>query len=128
MDAVVLAGGLGTRLRTVLSDGTPKPMAPIGGKPFLELLLNRLAESGFSRVVLSVGYKYECIRNHFGNSFSGMSLNYVIEKTPLGTGGAIRLAMDKCSGDYLIVFNGDTYLKVDIKALEKQWENSKKKL
>jgi D-glycero-alpha-D-manno-heptose 1-phosphate guanylyltransferase len=85
-EAVVLAGGFGTRLRAVVPD-LPKPMAPIGGKPFLELLLHSLSQKGFQRVVLSVGFMAEKISSHFGNHFDNMELDYVIEDQPLGTGG-----------------------------------------
>ena len=91
MEAIVLAGGLGTRLRSVVPN-LPKPMAPVAGRPFLEIVLNRLAQKGFRRVVLSVGYMAEKIVEHFGDRLSGMELVYAFESTPLGTGGAVRFA------------------------------------
>ena len=124
MDAIVLAGGLGTRLRQVLPD-VVKPMAPVGGRPFLELLLLRLAANGFSRVVLSLGYRADSIRDHFGSNFAGMEIVDVVEETPLGTGGGMRLAMGKCEADHTFVFNGDTFLDLDIAALEARWQRSR---
>ena len=119
MEAIILAGGFGTRLQSVVSD-VPKPMATISGRPFLEILLKSLAEMGFSRVVLSLGYKAEMIRSHFGSNFLGQDLVYVEEKTPLGTGGATRLAATACTQSNMFVFNGDTFLELEIKKLKQQ--------
>ena len=123
MEAIVLAGGQGTRLRHVLPD-VAKPMAPVAGRPFLELLLARLSRCGFNRVVLSLGYKADSIINHFGGSFAGMEIVSIVEREPLGTGGAIRLAMDACSADHVFIFNGDTFLELDVAALEAHWQAS----
>lgn len=90
MEAIVLAGGQGTRLRQILPN-VVKPMAPVGGRPFLELLLIRLAANGFTRVVMSLGYLAESIRDYFGNNFAGMEIVHVVEETPLGTGGGCDL-------------------------------------
>lgn len=122
-EAIVLAGGFGTRLRSVVSD-VPKPMAQVAGRPFLALLLAHLKAAGFGRVVLSVGYMAEVIRGHFGTSWQGMSLAYAVEDSPLGTGGAIRAAMRLCEADHVHVFNGDTYLAVDLAATEAQWQRT----
>jgi len=108
--AIILAGGKGTRLRTVVSD-LPKPMAPVNGRPFLEFILDDLVEYGFDSVVLAVGYKYEIIQDHFGQAYRGMNIYYSIENKPLGTGGAIKLAFDKITSDVALVINGDTYFK-----------------
>lgn len=124
MEAIVLAGGQGTRLRRVLPD-VAKPMAPVGGRPFLEFLLLRLAANGFARVVVSSGYLADSIRDHFGNKFAGMEIVHVVEETPLGTGGGMRLATEKCEADHAFVFNGDTFLDVDIAALDAQWQRSR---
>lgn len=120
MEAIILAGGFGTRLRQVVAD-VPKPMAPVAGRPFLEILLGSLAHKGFSRVVLSLGFMAEKISGHFGNRFAGLDLAYVVENTPLGTGGAVRLAATACSQDHVFVFNGDTYLDLEVEQLEKHW-------
>jgi D-glycero-alpha-D-manno-heptose 1-phosphate guanylyltransferase len=112
MEAIVLAGGLGTRLMSKLS-GIPKAMAPIAGRPFLEILLNQLKRAGCERVLLSVGHLNETIREHFGAAFRGMRVDYVIEEGPLGTGGAIRKALDAAGEDPVLVLNGDTFLDAD---------------
>jgi D-glycero-alpha-D-manno-heptose 1-phosphate guanylyltransferase len=112
MEAIVLAGGLGTRLALRLQ-GLPKPMAPVAGRPFLEILLTQLRRSGCARVLLSVGYRHEVIEKHFGAVFDGMKIDYVVESTPLGTGGAIRLALERASEDSVLVLNGDTFLDAD---------------
>ncbi len=121
MEAVVLAGGFGTRLRTVVPD-VPKPMAPVAGKPFLEILLRGLSRQGVSRVILSLGHKAEMITGHFGAQFAGIELIYSVEAEPLGTGGAVRKALTFCQGDHALVMNGDTYLDIEIAALESAWQ------
>lgn len=120
MEAVVLAGGLGTRLRSVVPD-LPKPMAPIAGRPFLEILLRRLSLKGVSRAVLSVGYRADVIMAHFGSMFAGIRLVYEVETEPLGTGGALRRALARCDADHCLVVNGDTYLDLDIAEAELAW-------
>lgn len=116
MEAIILAGGLGTRLASKL-DGIPKAMAPIAGRPFLEILLRKLKRAGCSRVLLSVGHLRETIKNHFGASFHGLPLDYVIEEEPLGTGGAIRKALQAAHEEFVLVMNGDTFLEADYAAL-----------
>jgi D-glycero-alpha-D-manno-heptose 1-phosphate guanylyltransferase len=124
MEAIILAGGMGTRLREVISD-VPKPMAPINGRPFLEILLNYLAKKGFSRVVISAGYMAESIIQYFGRQFEGLEIEYVIEKIPLGTGGGIRLAMEKCKEDHIYIFNGDTFIDLNVDEVEKRWNENR---
>jgi D-glycero-alpha-D-manno-heptose 1-phosphate guanylyltransferase len=121
MEAIVLAGGLGRRLHSVVPD-LPKPMAPVAGRPFLEILLSSLASKGFSRVVLSVGYLSEHIISHFGDRFRGIEVVYSTEESPLGTGGAIRQAMSRCIADHVFVFNGDTYLDLELQQVEALWQ------
>jgi D-glycero-alpha-D-manno-heptose 1-phosphate guanylyltransferase len=121
MEAIVLAGGFGTRLRQVVSD-VPKPMAPVAGRPFLEVLLAALARKGFSRVVLSLGHMADTIVNHFGPSFAGMGLEYEIEPSPLGTGGGVRAALARCRSDHVFVFNGDTFLDLEVDKVEALWQ------
>jgi len=116
MEAVVLAGGMGTRLRSVVSD-IPKPMAPVAGKPFLEYILTWLSYSGVVRVVLSVGYKWECIRDHFGSRFGGMEIDYSVEDHPLGTGGAVALAISHTNEHTILVVNGDTSFPISLSEL-----------
>lgn len=123
MEAIILAGGLGTRLKEVVPD-LPKPMAPVAGRPFLEILLSSLASKGFRRVVLSLGYLADKVVSHFGETFAGMKLVYEIETMPLGTGGAICKAMTQCNSDHVFVFNGDTYLDIEASKIEVLWKNS----
>lgn len=117
----MLAGGLGTRLRDVVPD-LPKPMAPVAGRPFLEILLSMLARKGFTRVILSLGFMPEKIISHFGDQYLGMELVHEVELQPLGTGGAIRAALTHCVTDHVYVFNGDTYLELEVDALECLWQ------
>lgn len=127
MDAVVLAGGFGTRLQAVVPD-LPKPMAPVAGRPFLEILLTSLAQKGVRRAVLSLGYKAELIVRHFGDRYAGMSLVHEIEREPLGTGGALRAALRRCDGDAALVVNGDTFLDFEHDALIERWRRDSKPL
>lgn len=114
MKAIILAGGKGTRLRGLVSE-VPKPMAPVNGIPFLEIILNQLIRSGITEIVLSVGYKKELIAKYFGDgSRWHVSLEYAVEDAPLGTGGAIRNAMNVCHDDEFLVLNGDSYFDIDI--------------
>ena len=121
IESVVLAGGLGTRLRGVVPN-RPKPMAAVAGRPFLEILLTTLARKQCGRVVLSLGYKAEMVVDHFGDRFAGMELVYEIERTPLGTGGALRCALAQCRSDPVFVLNGDTYLDLEVGKVEAQWQ------
>lgn len=121
MEAIVLAGGFGTRLREVVPD-LPKPMAPVAGRPFLEILLHALASKGFRRVILSLGFMAGKVVAHFGEKFAGMELVYEVEDTPLGTGGAVRQALARCSEDHVFVFNGDTYLDLEVAEVEAHWQ------
>jgi D-glycero-alpha-D-manno-heptose 1-phosphate guanylyltransferase len=123
-DVIVLAGGLGTRLRQVVPD-LPKPLAPVGGRPFLELLLCSLADKGFRRAILSLGYMAEKVIAHFENCSIGIDLVYEIETQPLGTGGAVRQAMQYCSSDHVFVVNGDTYLDFEANDLEGRWQKNR---
>lgn len=116
MEAIVLAGGLGTRLASRLH-GLPKPMAPVAGRPFLEILLTQLRRSGCTRVLLSVGHQHTVIQDHFGESFDGMTVDYVVESVPLGTGGAIRLALAEAHEESVLVLNGDTFIDADYAAM-----------
>ena len=112
LEVIVLAGGLGTRLRDVVPD-LPKPMAPIAGQPFLKYLLASLERRGFTRAILSVGYRAAAVRDYFGARLGNLDLTYCTEEQPLGTGGAIRAASRLASGDPVFVVNGDTFASVD---------------
>jgi D-glycero-alpha-D-manno-heptose 1-phosphate guanylyltransferase len=120
MDAIVLAGGLGTRLKSVVSN-VPKPMAPVGGRPFLDLLLGSLKTKGITRVILSVGYMSDAITSYFQKNSLGMELVFEVEPSPLGTGGAIAAALRHVHSDCVLVLNGDTYLDLDLKAVCSMW-------
>lgn len=124
MEAIVLAGGPGTRLRAIVPD-LPKPMAPISGRPFLEILLTMLSRKGFGRVVLSLGHMFTTVVEYFGDQFAGMELVYEIERLPLGTGGAVRRAMSHCDSDHAFVLNGDTYLDLEAGEIEAQWQRQR---
>lgn len=115
---LILAGGLGTRLRTVIAD-RPKPMAEVAGRPFLEHIILYWRRQGIKRFILSVGYGHQCIINHFGNHFSGSSIEYIIESKPMGTGGALILCQQtiRLTEPFLLV-NGDTYFAVKIQKLQ----------
>lgn len=117
MEAVVLAGGLGTRLRPAVSD-VPKPMAPVEGRPFLERLLDYWIGQGVQRAVLAVGYMHELIERHFGSRYRGCEIAYSVEHEPLGTGGALLQARSAVRSATFLVLNGDTYFAVPLKALE----------
>ena len=116
-EAIVLVGGLGTRLRGVVSD-VPKPLAPVAGRPFLAWVLDHLADNGIRHVVLAAGYMAEKVRQSAGDDWNGMAVDYSIEAQPLGTGGAIAQARDLLRGDCAHVLNGDTYLRYRLAGLE----------
>jgi D-glycero-alpha-D-manno-heptose 1-phosphate guanylyltransferase len=111
--AVVLAGGMGTRLREVVAD-RPKVMAEVNNRPFITYLLDQLADAGVARVVLCTGYMADLVSTVLGCSYRGMQLQYSAEPAPLGTGGAIRLAMPLYSSFPLLVLNGDSYFDLDL--------------
>lgn len=115
MEAIILAGGLGTRLRSVVHEA-PKSMALIQSRPFLEYQLDRLIANGITRFVFSVGYKSDHIRRHFGNSYRGCEVVYAVEETQLGTGGAIKNALPYTTGEHVWVANGDSVFFTDIQA------------
>jgi len=115
-EAVVLAGGLGTRLRAVLDD-VPKPMAPVRGRPFLEYLLEYWIGQGLRRFVLSTGHLAGKISAHFGAVFRGAEIAYAREDQPLGTGGALLSAAACTAGRDILVLNGDTYFAVALAPL-----------
>ncbi len=118
--ALILAGGLGTRLRSVVSE-LPKVLAPVGGHPFLDYLLLQLRRDGIREVVLCVGYKAELVRAHVGNGDRWeLSARYSQEDQPLGTGGALRLALDKLGDGPVVVMNGDSFFDVPLRELRER--------
>ncbi|GAA4308533.1 nucleotidyltransferase family protein [Compostibacter hankyongensis] len=111
--AIVLAGGLGTRLRGVVND-LPKCLAPVAGRPFLYYVLRQLRAQGIRKVILSLGHRHEQVTEWCRQHGQGLSLQYVIEPEPLGTGGAIRYALEYAGENDVFVLNGDTYFPVDL--------------
>lgn len=112
MNAVILAGGFGTRLREAVRD-LPKPMAMVAGRPFMEYVLDRLISGGINNITLSVGYMADVIMQHFGSKYRSAVINYVVENEALGTGGAIAFALRGKGKESVLVLNGDTFLNID---------------
>lgn len=115
-EAIILAGGLGTRLRDAVPD-LPKCMAPVAGRPFLFYVINHLRLQGIERIIFSLGYKHEVIGAWLAEEFATMDYECVVEEEPLGTGGAILLASQQVKGDQVVVANGDTLFKVNLPEL-----------
>ncbi len=111
-EAIVLAGGLGTRLKSVTQD-IPKPMIDINNKPFLQYILDYLSNFQLKKIILSVGYQYETILNYFNKQYNNLTLFYSIEDKLLGTGGAIKKSLSFIEGEKVLILNGDTFFKID---------------
>jgi len=116
MEAIIIAGGKGTRLKTVIND-MPKPMAPVNNRPFLSIIFDQLIAGGIKSAVLAVGYKWEQISAYYGNKYKTLDLQYAVEKTPLGTGGAIKNAVQYIKSGSFFTLNGDTFFDVDFNEL-----------
>jgi D-glycero-alpha-D-manno-heptose 1-phosphate guanylyltransferase len=116
-EAIILAGGLGTRLKGILP-GIPKSMAPVGGRPFLSYLLDNLVKEEISKVIISVGHLKDHIINYFGYSYDSLKIEYTIENIPLGTGGAIKLALNQTINNDVFVVNGDTFFNPNLREME----------
>ena len=127
MEVIILAGGLGTRLRSVVSE-VPKCMAPVAGKPFLWYLLKYLTRYNVNRVVLSVGYLREVIFKWIDENKTEFpfEFDYAVEDEPLGTGGGIKLALSKIKDSSAFILNGDTFFDVNLNDLTKQHESTGK--
>src|SRR5687767_12069350 len=115
--AIILAGGLGTRLREAVPD-FPKCMAPVAGKPFLSYVIDSLRMQGIEHFVFSLGYNSEVIDEWLQKEYPTLSYTSVIEKEPLGTGGAIRLAIENANGQNVLIANGDTLFRIKLKELD----------
>lgn len=113
--AVILAGGSGTRLRPAVDD-VPKPLAPVGGRPFIEYVLDQLVDAGIDRVVLCTGYMTEKVEAAIGTSYRGLEVVYSVERSPLGTGGALCLALPHLHQEHVIVLNGDSFVETDLRS------------
>ena len=114
--AIILAGGFGTRLQSVVAD-VPKPMAPINGIPFLNYQLMYLKHYGIKNIIFSTGYLSEKISEYYKRDFNGLTISYSHESSPMGTGGGIRLALDKTNEEDVLVLNGDSFFDVNIEKL-----------
>lgn len=115
-ECIILAGGLGTRLRSEVAD-LPKCMAPVAGKPFLHWVITYLQSQGIKSLVFSLGYMHEVINQYINENYSFLHVQFSVEKEPLGTGGAIKLAMQLCKEENVLIVNGDTLFEVNIKHL-----------
>lgn len=118
MEAIVLAGGFGTRLSHIFSD-VPKPMALVNDEPFLKYIFRYLRRNKIDRVVLATGYKSEVIKECFKTNYHGIEIIYSNEDEPLGTGGAIKKALSYCFDDNVFIINGDTYFDVNLHEMYK---------
>lgn len=123
MQAIILCGGLGTRLRSVVSE-VPKSMAPVGDRPFMQIQVDKLVDAGVTKIVFAVGYKKEVIRNFFGDEYKGVALVYSEEDSPLKTGGAMAQALKFIDDDCALILNGDTYTTIDYRDMMRQHKNS----
>jgi D-glycero-alpha-D-manno-heptose 1-phosphate guanylyltransferase len=114
--AIILAGGLGTRLRSAVSD-VPKCMAPVAGNPFLHYVIAYLLTQGVNKYIFSLGYMSEIIEEYLTQHYPNLQYQVVIETEPLGTGGAIQLACSKATEEDVLILNGDTFFEVDIQSI-----------
>jgi D-glycero-alpha-D-manno-heptose 1-phosphate guanylyltransferase len=112
-EAIILAGGFGTRLQSVVAD-VPKCMAPVNGIPFINFVISYLKKEGVERFILSLGYKSEIVIEYINKTFTSIDIEYIVEDKPLGTGGAVKLACSKVKGTDVLVVNGDTLFTVNI--------------
>ncbi|MEO7309061.1 MAG: nucleotidyltransferase family protein [Chitinophagaceae bacterium] len=112
-ECIILAGGLGTRLRTVLAD-LPKCMAPVAGRPFIDYVIDYFLAQGIEKFILALGYKAEVIIGHMEQNYPDLDIQYSIEIEPLGTGGAIKKACKMLDSDMAVITNGDTLYKIDL--------------
>jgi len=124
MQTVILAGGLGTRLRP-LTEKTPKPMVEVGGRPFLEYIVRHLERQGFRRLLILISYLGEHVQQYFGDGRGwGVQIDYCRELTPLGTGGALRNALEKLDEEFLLLY-GDSYLPIDYRRVVQVFRSSR---
>lgn len=127
MEAILLAGGLGTRLKNVVTD-VPKVLAPVGGKPFIEYLLDYLVASGVGRVILSVGFEREKIIQRYSKGYGSLTIAFSEEESPLGTGGAMKLAISQCKENQVFVLNGDSIFLLPLKKILEFHQEKKAKV
>jgi D-glycero-alpha-D-manno-heptose 1-phosphate guanylyltransferase len=115
-ECIILAGGLGTRLRSAVPD-LPKCMAPVAGKPFLAHVIEYFQKQGVEKFIFSLGYKSDVIQDYLEAEYPALQKQYVIEKDPLGTGGAIQLACRQATEKNVLILNGDTLFSIQLPAL-----------
>lgn len=113
-EAIILIGGLGKRLQSVVKD-IPKPLADVGGKPFLWYVLQKLLQENIERIILSSGYKAELVEEFILKYFMGKNIKIIIEKEPLGTGGALKFSIPFINNDFLYLLNGDSFFDINMK-------------
>lgn len=123
MECIILAGGFGTRLSHLL-ENKPKTLAPINNKPFLHYLIQYLNKNGVNKFIFSLGYLSDQIIDFIKSNFETLDYDYVIDPFPLGTGGAIRLAIDKCKENSVLIVNADTFFNVDLKEMNSFHQNN----
>ena len=122
MEAIILAGGLGTRLKSIMPD-IPKPLAPINNRPFLDYLLDYLIQQNIKKVVISVYYQYELIKKQYNFKYQNLDISYSIDSTALGTGGAIQKALEISQSSDVFIINGDTFFNIDLNQLLHEHKN-----
>lgn len=127
LEATILAGGKGTRLRSAVSD-RPKVLAPVCGRPFITWILDQIALLGIKRVVLCTGYMAQKVEETLGDSYQGMNLIHSRENESLDTAGAVRLALDHINASKIMVFNGDSYCQTDLEALVRRHNSVEAKI
>lgn len=115
-ECIILAGGLGTRLRSAVPD-LPKCMAPVAGKPFLSYVIDHFRQQGIEKFIFSLGYKHEVIQEFLDTAYAGCNKQYVIEQEPLGTGGAIQFACRQATEKQVLILNGDTMFSIQLPEL-----------
>ena len=113
VEVIILAGGRGSRLKSVV-DNIPKPMASIRGKPFLEYLLKHVSKFNVRKIVFCLSYKHEAVSRHFGNRYADIEICYSIADKPLGTGGAAKKGLCQCSDKHVVLINGDTFYNINL--------------
>lgn len=122
--AVIVAGGLGTRLRP-LTENMPKPLLPLHGKPIIEHVINTLKKHGITKIIISIGYKAELVQQYFGDGHSfGVTINYVLESEPLGTGGAVKLASRNLTKPFFLVW-GDNLMDLNVSRMKEEFYSAK---
>ena len=116
METIILAGGFGTRLKSVVPN-IPKTLAPINKRPFLDYLLNYLIKQRVNKVILSLYYQHELIKNQYNHRYKSLNIIYSVDSTALGTGGALKRALELSQSNDVFIINGDTFFNVDLNQL-----------